>query len=68
MNSILEILGSIFKRQDKEPVLDDRFEFRLNSKEKILIKKYCDLRNVSASEFFRKLAIKEIDNFIKEGR
>ncbi|WP_367116098.1 DUF6290 family protein, partial [Clostridium sp.] len=39
-----------------------------NSKEKQLIKKYCDLKHISASEFFRSLAMKEIDNFIKAGR
>lgn len=64
MSNILEILGSIFKKPDLEPVLDDRFEFRLNKKEKVLIKKYCELKKISASEFFRKLAMREIDRFI----
>ncbi|WP_418223588.1 DUF6290 family protein [Clostridium isatidis] len=62
MNSILEFINSLFKTKE-ETVLDDRFEFRLNKKEKILIKKYCDLKRISASEFFRNLAIKEINHF-----
>ena len=64
MSKILELINSIFNKKE-ELILDDRFEFRLNKKEKILIKKYCDLRHISASEFFRSLAMKEIDNFIK---
>lgn len=65
MSKIIELINSIFKTKEEEIILDDRFEFRLNSKEKQLIKKYCDLKHISASEFFRSLAIKEIDNFIK---
>lgn len=67
MSKIIELINSIFKKQE-EIILDDRFEFRLNRNEKILIKKYCDLQRISASEFFRKVAMKEIDNFIKAGR
>ena len=37
MNKIIELLNSIFGK--KELVLDDRIEFRVNKKEKILIKK-----------------------------
>lgn len=65
MSKIIELINFIFKKEEKEIILNDRFEFRLNSKEKQLIKKYCDLKHISASEFFRSLAIKEIDNFIK---
>lgn len=65
MNKVIELINSIFGIKEKEIVLDDRFEFRLNSKEKQLIKKYCDLKHISASEFFRSLAMKEIDTFIK---
>ncbi|WP_035285319.1 MULTISPECIES: DUF6290 family protein [Clostridium] len=65
MSKIVELINFLFKKQEKNIILDDRFEFRLNSKEKQLIKKYCDLKHISASEFFRSLAIKEIDNFIK---
>lgn len=65
MNKVIELINSIFGIKEKEIVLDDRFEFRLNSKEKQLIKKYCDLKHISASEFFRSLAMKEIDSFIK---
>ena len=67
MSKIIELINSIFKKQEKI-ILDDRFEFRLNKNEKALIKKYCDLQRISASEFFRNLAMKEIDNFIKAGR
>lgn len=63
MYSILEFINSLFKTKE-ETVLDDRFEFRLNKKEKILIKKYCDLKRISASEFFRNLAMREINNFL----
>lgn len=63
MSKILDLINSIFNK--KELILDDRFEFRLNKKEKILIKKYCDLRRMTTSDFFRNLAMKEIDNFIK---
>lgn len=65
MSKIVELINFLFKKEEKDIILDDRFEFRLNSKEKQLIKKYCDLKHISASEFFRSLAIKEIDNFIK---
>ncbi|GAA0762414.1 DUF6290 family protein [Clostridium sartagoforme] len=65
MSKIMELINFIFKKEEKDIILDERFEFRLNSKEKQLIKKYCDLKHISASEFFRSLAIKEIDNFIK---
>lgn len=68
LSKIIELINSIFKTKEEEILLDDRFEFRLNKNEKILIKKYCDLQRISASEFFRKVAMKEIDNFIKAGR
>lgn len=68
LSKIVELINSIFKTKEEEILLDDRFEFRLNKNEKILIKKYCDLQRISASEFFRKVAMKEIDNFIKAGR
>lgn len=63
MSKIIELINSIFKTKEEETLLDDRFEFRLNKNEKILIKKYCDLQRISASEFFRKVAMKEIDSF-----
>lgn len=66
MSKILELLNSIFNK--KEIILDDRIEFRVNKKEKILIKKYCSLKRVSTSDFFRTLAMKEIDSFIKQER
>ena len=63
MNKILELINSIFNK--KEIILDDRIEFRVNKKEKLLIKKYCDLKRITTSDFFRTLAMKEIDTFIK---
>ena len=66
MNKIIELLNSIFGK--KEIILDDRIEFSVNKKEKILIKKYCDLKRITTSDFFRTLAMKEIDSFIKQGR
>jgi hypothetical protein len=68
LSKIIELINSIFRTKEEEIILDDRFEFRLNKNEKILIKKYCDLKHISASELFRSLAMKEIDNFIKAGR
>ena len=64
MSKIIELINSIFNK--KEIVLDDRIEFRVNKKEKILIKKYCDLKRTTTSDFFRTVAMKEIDSFIKE--
>jgi len=66
VSKILELINSIFNKE--EVILDDRIEFRVNKKEKILIKKYCDLKRMTASDFFRNLAMKEIDDFIKLGR
>ena len=63
MGKIIELINSIFGKE--EIILDDRIEFRVNKKEKILIKKYCDLKRMTTSDFFRSLAMKEIDNFIK---
>lgn len=68
VSSIIGFINSLFKREEEELVLDDRLEFRLNKKEKQLIKKYCDLKHISASEFFRDLAMKEIDGFIRMNR
>ena len=66
MSKIIELINSIFNKE--EIILDDRIEFRVNKKEKILIKKYCDLKRMTTSDFFRSLAMKEIDDFIKLGR
>lgn len=63
MNSIKELLKMIFKTEEEQIMLDDRIEFRLNKNEKILIKKYCALKHISLSEFFRSLAIKDINTF-----
>ena len=68
MSKIIELINSIFGVKEEDFVLDDRFEFRLNRQEKQLIKKYCNLKHISASEFFRSLAMNEIDTFIKSER
>ena len=69
VSSIIDFINSLFKRENEEEIiLDDRLEFRLNKKEKQLIKKYCDLKHITASEFFRDLAMKEIDSFIRINR
>lgn len=65
VSSVKELLKLIFgKEKEENTILDDRLEFRLNKREKILIRKYCDLKRITASDFFRNLAIKEINSFI----
>lgn len=63
MSSILNLVKFIFKKKEKS-ILDDKVELILNSKEKQLIKKYCDLKHISVNDFFRTVAMKEIDKFI----
>ncbi|MDU1315385.1 MAG: DUF6290 family protein [Clostridium septicum] len=63
MYKIMDIINKIFSKNE-DLILDDRIEFRLNHKEKILIKRYCELQHINRSEFFRNLAMKEIDQFI----
>lgn len=64
MGMIKELISKIFGRQEEELILDDRIEFRLNSNEKVLIKKYCKLKNTDLSKFFRHIAMKEINEFL----
>ena len=45
INKIIELINEIFNKEE-DITLNDRFEFRLNSKEKILIKKYCKLKHI----------------------
>ena len=63
MGNILNLIKFIFKKKE-DSILDDKVELRLNSKEKQLIKKYCDLNDISINEFLRTVAMKEIDEFI----
>ncbi|MBS5884864.1 MAG: DUF6290 family protein [Clostridium sp.] len=63
MSNILNLIKFIFKKKE-DSILDDKVELRLNSKEKQLIKKYCDLKDISINEFLRTVAMKEIDEFI----
>lgn len=65
MNRVIELIKDLLNIRDDSIKLDDRFEFRINSKEKELINKYCALKNISASEFLRNIAMKEIDKFIQ---
>lgn len=66
MNMLKELLRIVFgERENEDPTLNARIEFRLNRNEKTLIKKYCDLKNISISEFLRYSATKEIDTFLR---
>ena len=64
MSFIRDLVRSILGEPEGDPILDARIEFRLNNKEKILIKKYCDLKRITISEFIRSTTMKEIDTFI----
>ncbi len=64
MSFIRDLIDKILNTNEDDPILDARIEFRLNNKEKILIKKYCDLKRMTISEFIRSTAMKEIDTFI----
>lgn len=66
--NVIDIIKSIFSKEIDYELLDDRIEFRLNKNEKILIKKYCELKHTDRSKFFRSLAMKEINSFIKLDR
>ncbi|MGL5330990.1 MAG: DUF6290 family protein [Peptostreptococcaceae bacterium] len=66
MDKLIELLEKIFKKDNPEEIiLDSRMEIRLNSKEKILVDKYCKLRNTDKSKLVRKLLMQEIDSFIR---
>ena len=47
MSFIRDLIDKILNTNEDDPILDARIEFRLNNKEKILIKKYCDLLNIN---------------------
>ena len=64
MSFIKDLIDKILNTNEDDSILDARIEFRLNNKEKILIKKYCDLKRMTISEFIRSTAMKEIDTFI----
>ena len=64
MSFIKYLIDKILNTNEDDSILDARIEFRLNNKEKILIKKYCDLKRMTISEFIRSTAMKEIDTFI----
>ncbi|MGL5086029.1 MAG: DUF6290 family protein, partial [Clostridium sp.] len=64
INRLVELLKKIFGEEVEESVLDARLEVRVNSKEKQLIKKYCQLKQTNCSNLVRSLLMKEIDTFI----
>lgn len=64
MSFIKDLIDKILNTNEDDSILDARIEFRLNNKEKILIKKYCDLKRMTISEFIRSTTMKEIDTFI----
>ena len=69
MYNIVEILSGLFRKSEEENILlNDRIEFRINRKEKVLIKKYCELRKLDKSKLLRDLAMKEIDQFINNSK
>ena len=63
MNSIKELLKMIFGKEKEETKLNDRIEFRLNDNEKKLIKEYCDFKRITLSDYFRSLAMNDINKF-----
>ena len=66
MSILKDLIRIVFGGKEEEDLtLNARLEFRLNKKEKELIKKYCELRQITISEFMRSSATKEIDSFIK---
>ena len=58
MSFIKDLIDKILNTNEDDSILDARIEFRLNNKEKILIKKYCDLKRMTISEFIRSTAMK----------
>lgn len=64
MSFIRDLIDKIFNTKEEDPILDARIEFRLNKKEKVLIKKYCELKHTDLSKFLRSAAMREIDRFI----
>ena len=68
METLKRLIEMVFgKKEIEEGVnLDSRIEFRLNKKEKMLIYKYCQYRNITISKFMREVSVSEIDKFIIE--
>ena len=66
MSILKDLIRIVFGGKEEEDLtLNARLEFRLNKKEKELIKKYCEFRQITVSDFMRTSANKEIENFIK---
>jgi len=66
METLKRLIEMVFgKKEIEEGVnLDSRIEFRLNKKEKMLIDKYCQYRNITISKCMREVRVSEIDKFI----
>lgn len=65
IEKLIDLFEKLFYKEEEDLILDARMEIRLNSKEKILIEKYCRLRGTDKSKLIRRLLMKEIDTFIK---
>lgn len=62
---MINFFNKLFNKNTSEDILDDILEIKINSREKILFKKYAKLNDTDISKLIRSLMIEEIDNFIK---
>lgn len=58
-------ISNILKKVRKEELLDDDIKVRINSKEKLLFKKYAKIRGLEVEDMIKALVRKDIDEFIK---
>ena len=58
-------ISNILKKVRKEELLDDNIKVRINSKEKLLFKKYAKIRGLDVVDMIKALVRKDIDEFIK---
>ncbi len=58
-------ISNILKKVRKEELLDDNIKVRINSKEKLLFKKYAKIRGLEVEDMIKALVRKDIDEFIK---
>ena len=58
-------ISNILKKVRKEELLDDNIKVRINSKEKLLFKKYAKIRGLEVEDMIKALVTKDIDEFIK---
>lgn len=62
---MINFFYKLFNKNNSKDILNDRLEIKINSREKILFKKYAKLNGTDISKLIRNLMIEEIDNFIK---